>query len=92
MKPKHLIIIGFGPVANYKYCRCIFRQIEKGYIHSYSVVDLQSQKNTILQRLKKMPIKPFKVFFLADDNPNSGYKKMLKNLMIYVKNYQKKWT
>lgn len=78
MKPKHLIIIGFGPVANYKYCRCIFRQIEKGYIHSYSVVDLQSQKNAILQRLKKMPIKPFKVFFLADDNPNSGYRKNVK--------------
>ena len=25
-----------------------------------------------------MPIKPFKVFFLADDNPNSGYKKNVK--------------
>ena len=64
---KHLIIVGFGPVASYKYSRCIKSAIEQGVISSYSIVDLETQRDTVLARIKGLPAQPDGIFFL----PNS---------------------
>ncbi len=64
---KHLIIVGFGPVASYKYSRCIKSAIEQGVISSYSIVDLETQRDAVITRIKGLPAQPDGIFFL----PNS---------------------
>ena len=64
----HLIIVGFGPVASYKYSRSMRAAMERGELDSYSIVDLESQRNTIFQRIKGLPAKPKHVYFIPDPN------------------------
>lgn len=66
----HLIIIGFGPVASYKYSRSIRAAMERDELDSYSIVDLESQRNTIFQRIKGLPAKPKHVYFIP--NPDTA--------------------
>jgi hypothetical protein len=68
---KHLIIVGFGPVAGYKYSRSIRAAIERGELDGYSVVDVDSERRTVLGRLSQLPIPPSRVFFIPDP-PKSG--------------------
>lgn len=76
MKNKLLVIIGFGPVAGYKYSRCIRKAIESGHIIGYVVVDLASQSDNVHSRLAKLPLQPLEVLLLDDagfhNNPDSG--------------------
>jgi hypothetical protein len=63
---KHLIIVGFGPVAGYKYSRSIRSAIERGDLADYSIVDLVSQRKTVLERLQNLPVPPKEVVFIPD--------------------------
>lgn len=65
---KHLIIVGFGPVAGYKYSRCIRSAIESGKISSYSIVDLESQRANVMARVHGLPAQPENIHFLPDAN------------------------
>ena len=67
---KHLIIVGFGPVAGYKYSRSIRSAIERGDLADYSIVDLESQRETVLGRLQNLLVPPKKVVFIPD--PSRG--------------------
>lgn len=69
-QPCHLIIVGFGPVAGYKYSRSIRSAIDRGDLADFSVVDLESQKETVLQRINRLSIQPKNVVFIPD--PPSG--------------------
>lgn len=64
---KHLIIVGFGPVAGYKYSRCIRNAVENSQIISYSIVDLKSQQDVVKERIEGLPIQPTDVYFLPDE-------------------------
>ncbi len=66
MESKHLIIVGFGPVAGYKYSRSIKSAIERGDLSSYSIVDLQSQKDIVLARVDGLPAQPNEIHLLSD--------------------------
>lgn len=71
----HLIIVGFGPVASYKYIRFIQKLIKKDKISSYSIVDLKSQESLILNKLKSISIKPIDILFINNEYFNKGSNK-----------------
>ena len=71
-KSKYLIIIGFGPVAGYKYSRCIRRAIDSGDIAGYSVVDLESQRELVTGRIVGLPAQPDDIYLLPDKGFNDG--------------------
>ena len=49
-KKSHLVIVGLGDVVPYKYLECIKESIKRGELDSYSVIDIQSQKEIIKKR------------------------------------------
>ncbi|MBY5935062.1 hypothetical protein KUV51_18805 [Tateyamaria omphalii] len=68
-----LIIIGFGPVAGYKYSRCIQTALKDGSITSYKVVDLESQREAVLARLEGVPRPPDDMVFIPDEKLECGW-------------------
>ena len=62
----HLLVIGFGPVAGYKYSRCIRDGIDRGVIDGYTVVDKESQKSEVESRLLNLPAQPVRVIYVPD--------------------------
>ncbi|MBY0358687.1 MAG: hypothetical protein K2W82_11845 [Candidatus Obscuribacterales bacterium] len=69
---RHLIIVGFGPVAGYKYSRSIRAAMDRGDLDSYSIVDLQSQKETVLERVQGLPAQPKDIYFIPDPSNTVG--------------------
>lgn len=41
----HLVVVGFDEIVSNKYLSCIKEAIELGEIDSYSIIDLEFQKN-----------------------------------------------
>ena len=83
---KHLVIVGFGPVASYKYSRSIKAAIERGDLTSYSIVDLESQKAIVLDRVKQLAVQPEAIRFIPNPTERgswadiSPFKAIVKNL------------
>lgn len=71
-KNKYLIIVGFGPVAGYKYSRCIRNAIDSGDIKGYSIIDLESQKHTVIGRIADLPAQPDNLYLLPDTGFEDG--------------------
>lgn len=73
---RHLVIVGFGPVSGYKYSRCIRAAMQSGAIEGYSVVDLESQRDTVQRRLAGLPAQPIHTVFIPDrlqlDDPEAS--------------------
>ena len=65
-KKSHLVIVGLGDVVPYKYLECIKESIERGELDSYSVIDIQSQKEIIEKKIKSIDLKPENIFYLPD--------------------------
>ncbi|TSC52321.1 MAG: hypothetical protein LiPW41_532 [Parcubacteria group bacterium LiPW_41] len=66
MDKSHLVVVGFSKLVSHKYLPCFAEAIEKGYIDSYSIIDIESQKEEIEQRIKHLELKPEKVFYIED--------------------------
>ncbi len=62
----HLIVIGFDEIVANKYLPCIRDAIKSGYIDSYSIVDLESQRTEIDRRIQAASLKPRGVVYLSD--------------------------
>ncbi len=62
----HLIIVGFDDIIGDKYLPCIEEAINLGFIDSYSVIDLESQKIEIDSKIASINPKPEKVYYLPD--------------------------
>ncbi|MEU9990080.1 hypothetical protein AB0E10_25420 [Streptomyces sp. NPDC048045] len=62
----HLIVIGFDEIVANKYLPCIRDAIKSGYIDSYSIVDLESQRTEIDRRIQAASLKPRGVVYLPD--------------------------
>lgn len=62
----NLLIVGFGPVAGYKYSRCIHSAIKRGYLEGFDIVDRESQRENVEARLLKLPIKPRTCTFIPE--------------------------
>lgn len=61
-----LLIIGFGPVAGYKYSRCIHSAMKAGHIADFHVVDRESQRENVETRLATLPVKPQSCIFIPE--------------------------
>lgn len=64
----HLVVVGFDEIVANKYLSCIKDAIEAGHVDSYSVIDLESERPTIDERIQGVDLKPREVFYL----PESG--------------------
>src|SRR5476649_585190 len=62
----HLIIVGFGPVSGYKYTRFIKLVVEGQYIDGYTIIDKESKKSVVMNRLKGASIQPLDIIFIPD--------------------------
>jgi hypothetical protein len=62
----HLIIVGLGEVVPYKYLECIKKAINRRELDSYSIIDLESQRNNVEKRIRSVDLKPENVFYLPD--------------------------
>lgn len=62
----HLVIVGFGEVVPYKYLTCIEEAVNRGDIESYSIIDIESQKDIIDHRVRLIKLKPKNIYYLPD--------------------------
>ncbi|TCU32794.1 hypothetical protein [Rhizobium azibense] len=78
MVTMELMIIGFGPVADFKYSRCIREAINQGYMQTFRVIDRESQKDKVEDRLTKLPIRPVARTYIPEEvlqhGPDAGIK------------------
>lgn len=70
MKKKHLVIVGFDDIVSDKYLSCVKNAIEAGKIDSYSIIDLESERENIEERLNTILIKPENVYYLPNVQVN----------------------
>ncbi|MDD2758408.1 MAG: hypothetical protein PHD72_03505 [Patescibacteria group bacterium] len=71
MEKAHLIIVGFDDIVSDKYLPCIREAIDCGFISSYSIIDLESQKKEIERRTKIIDVKPESIYYLIHQQKNS---------------------
>jgi hypothetical protein len=64
----HLIVVGFDEIVANKYLSCIQEAIRTGHIDSYSIIDLESQRSEIEQRVQAVDLKPRGVVYLPDSD------------------------
>lgn len=61
-----LLIVGFGPVAGYKYSRCIYNAVVQGHLSRYHVIDRESQQQQVKARLSKLPVQPASCTYIPE--------------------------
>ncbi|MFI8768552.1 hypothetical protein ACIGN6_27120, partial [Streptomyces sp. NPDC053792] len=64
----NLVVVGFDEIVANKYLPCIKDAIEAGHVDSYSVIDLESERPTIEERIQGVDLKHREVVYL----PQSG--------------------
>ncbi|WP_327345515.1 hypothetical protein [Streptomyces europaeiscabiei] len=62
----HLIVVGFDAIVANKYIPCIRNAVQSGHIDSYSIIDLESQRSAIEQRVHAVDLKPRGIVYLPD--------------------------
>ncbi|WP_405961102.1 hypothetical protein OG235_34000 [Streptomyces sp. NBC_00024] len=66
MAAHHLIVVGFDAIVANKYLPCIQNAVRLGHIDSYSIIDLESQRSAIEQRVRAVDLKPRGIVYLPD--------------------------
>ena len=61
-----VVLIGYGPVASYKYIRFILQAINDKQVESYCVVDLKSRQRAIDFELSSVEVPPEESLYLDD--------------------------
>lgn len=87
MESFHLVIIGFGEVQLQKYLSTIGQAINNGKISSYSIVDLESARSEVLDRVERSIFKPENCYFLGinEINDNWGSQQEVQNVFRVLK-------
>lgn len=89
----YLLIVGFGPVASYKYSRCIHNAVSQGHLTRYHVVDRESQQQQVKARLAKLPIQPATCTYIPElvlqNGPDSGIEWLMQQ-GLFIKSETKK--
>lgn len=62
----HLILVGLGPHASYKHLPLIERAIREGLASGYSLLELESARDRVEERLRTLAIQPRTVAYLPD--------------------------
>lgn len=66
MPQHHLIVVGFDEIVANKYLPCIAAAIKDGRLDSYSVIDLESARSTIEERIRAAVPRPSQAIYLPD--------------------------
>ncbi|TLG01805.1 hypothetical protein FEK35_23385 [Nocardia cyriacigeorgica] len=64
-----LVVVGFDEIVARKYLPCIASAISDGHLRSYSIIDLESEREQIEARLREVPLAPRHVHYLPDPGP-----------------------
>ncbi|WP_437873482.1 hypothetical protein [Sorangium sp. So ce363] len=62
----HLVVVGFDEIVANKYLPSIQAAKNAGHIESYSVLDLEYERQAVDARLRELTFKPETVFYLPD--------------------------
>lgn len=88
------LIVGFGPVASYKYSRCIYNAILQGHLSKYHVVNRESQQQVVEARLLKLPFQPASCTYIPEDvlqkGTNSGIEWLIQKGLFAKSDIKKK--
>ncbi len=68
MNPYHLLIIGFDEIVENKYLAEVERAARTNCVLGYSVVDLESQRDSISERVEQLEFEPEVLHYLDDDS------------------------
>ncbi|WP_157876640.1 hypothetical protein [Streptomyces graminilatus] len=61
-------MVGFDEIVANKYLPCIQKAVRSGQIDSYSIIDLESQRSVIEQRVQAVELEPRGIVYLSDPN------------------------
>jgi len=61
----HLVIVGLGQVVPYKYLSCISEYVGRGVLDGYSIIDLETEKESVSRRVDATGLQPENVFFCS---------------------------
>ncbi|MFI5781235.1 hypothetical protein [Nocardia sp. NPDC051570] len=64
MTTHQLVVVGFDEIVANKYMPCIARALKDGYLQSYSIIDLESERQAVEARLAGLDPQPRKCVFL----------------------------
>lgn len=64
MTVHQLVVVGFDEIVANKYMPCIRQAVKDGYVDSYSIVDLQSERQAVEARLAGADPQPRKCIYL----------------------------
>lgn len=67
----NLVVVGFDEIVANKYLPCIRAAVEAGHVDSYSVIDLESERATIEERIQGADLKPREVVYLPESGRGS---------------------
>ncbi|MFF1461458.1 hypothetical protein [Streptomyces sp. NPDC058330] len=66
MSQHHLIVVGFDEIVANKYLPRIGAAIKEGHLDSYSIIDLESERTAIQERVRAVDTKPNQAIYLRD--------------------------
>ena len=72
-KRGHLVIVGFDDIVCNKYLPCIEKAVGSKFIDSYSIIELESQKINIEEKISHIKLKPTSVYYLPDPRRKGVY-------------------
>lgn len=64
-----LVIVGFDEIVSNKYLPCITSAIDAGDLSGYSIIDLESERDIITERLREAKVAPRHVHYLPNPVP-----------------------
>lgn len=64
-----LVVVGFDEIVARKYLPCIAAAVDAGHLCSYSIIDLDSQREVIAARLREVSLAPRHVHYLPTPGP-----------------------
>lgn len=66
---RHLAVVGFDEIVARKYLPCIEVAVRAGHLDAYSIVDLESARAEIDERVASVSFKPREVVYLPGSSP-----------------------
>ena len=67
---EHLVVVGFDEIVSNKYLEIIEDGIRNDILSGYSIIDLETQKDDIKNRLRMLKTKPKNVYYLNNKKQN----------------------
>lgn len=90
MKPQ-LLIIGYDEIVHDKYIEIFIKHVQNGALNGFSIIDLESEKSEVNNKISKLSQKPDDIFYLFNkdtteyiDILDNFRRKYNNNIYIYI--------